>query len=114
MRLGIDAEFNTTKTYSSTNESTITTTSVETLKTSEDPAYIGRDADIVKGQALNIAYREGTEIDWDSTTCKILDPKPVIVTDVAGVGTTYDYTIGSIRDEEIPRLERAGCCYHKS
>ncbi len=107
VELGIDAEFNTTKTYASTDESTITTTSVETLKTSEDPAYIGTDADIVKGQAFNIAYREGTEIDWDSATCKIPDPRPIMVTDIAGVGTTYDYTIGSLRDEEIPRLERA-------
>ena len=105
--VGIDAELNTTRTYASTDESTITTSSVETLSTSDDPAYIGMDADIVKGQALNIDYREGLELDWDSTKCQIIPPKPIMVTDVTGVGTTYDYTIGSIRDEEIPRLERA-------
>ncbi|HVW98912.1 MAG TPA: T9SS type A sorting domain-containing protein [Candidatus Babeliaceae bacterium] len=105
--VGIDAELNTTRTYASTDESTLTTSSVETLSTSDDPAYIGTDADIVKGQALNIDYREGLELDWDSTKCQIIPPKPIMVTDVTGVGTTYDYTIGSLRDEEIPRLERA-------
>ncbi len=105
--IGIDAEFNTTQTITNTDEAIITNTSRTELKTSDDPAYIGRDADIVYGQALNINYKEGIELDWDSAQCKIVDPYPIMVSDLKRDSTTYTYTVGLIRDEEIPRLERA-------
>ncbi len=107
VELGVSADFSTTRTYANTSETVVTNTSRKTLATSDDPAYVGRDADIVYGQAFNINYKDGLELDYDSAKCQIPAPRPIMVTSLGSAQTSYHYTIGSIRDEEIPRLERA-------
>ncbi|MBV9963397.1 MAG: T9SS type A sorting domain-containing protein [Parafilimonas sp.] len=103
----VDNNFSTTNTTTNTTESVITNTSEQEIETADDVAYIESDADLIYGAALNINYKIGTQIDWDSAACKVLDPKPVMVMDIKNDTTSFLYTQGYIKNQEIPRLQIA-------
>ncbi|HYK44933.1 MAG TPA: T9SS type A sorting domain-containing protein [Parafilimonas sp.] len=105
--VAIDNKFSTTNSTSNTTETVITNTSEQSLQTAADVAYTASDADLVYGAALNINYKVGTEIEWDSTHCAILDPRPVMVMDIKNDTTSFLYTQGYIKGQEIPRLQFA-------
>ena len=105
--VSIDDNFSTTNTTTNTHESVITNTTESTIETSDNPSLWGESGDLVYGAALNINYKLGTLIDWDSATCTIIGPKPVMVTDIKNDTTSFLYTISHIQNELIPALQQA-------
>lgn len=105
--VNIDQKFSTTNTTTNTSESVITNTTEQEIFTADDPPSTGEGADVVYGAALNINYKQGTEIEWDSSKCEVVGPRIVMVTDIKNDTTSFVYTIGHIQDELIPTLQQA-------
>jgi hypothetical protein len=99
--------FSTTNTTSNTNETVIAASNQTTISTSDGGNFVGPDADVVYGAALNINYRIGTEVDWDSAHCKLPPIRSVLVMGLKNDTTSYTYTIGHIKNELIPTLQQA-------
>lgn len=81
-----------------------TFSSSEEFSTSDDPNFVGVDADIVVGGSMNVTYAVTDKIGYNQTTCSIEESKGLAF-DFTGFNTTYNYTIGYIKESLIPSLE---------
>ena len=81
-----------------------TFSSSEEFSTSDDPNFVGVDADLVVGGSMNVTYAVTDKIGYDRSTCSIEESKGLAF-DFTGFNTTYNYTIGYIKESLIPSLE---------
>jgi hypothetical protein len=95
------------------NGTTVNTsfTAVEDYSTSNSSSFVGEDADLVAGGALNMIYGLSYIVGYDSTNCTAnLDT--ALTWGANDFATTYTYTIGHIKNTIIPQLDYLITYYH--
>lgn len=81
-------------------------TTTQRIQTSGASDFVGPDADVYYGVAQNMYYSVGTEVLFDTDSCKFRVVKRLIMAYGSFVpGTEYAYTAGFIRNSVIPNLK---------
>ena len=83
----------------------ISMTTNEEFRTSDEEGFTGEDADVFIGAALNQVFALTDIIDYDPATCSVVRDTSLAM-DVTGFESTYIYTAGHIRDTVIPQLQQ--------
>ncbi len=93
-----------TKANANSNAANMTITATQTISTSSDPAFVGRDADVFVGASINTKYAFAYNLSILNGCQVKIDT--VLIWGIDSVNTTFAYTGDYIKNTLIPNLEQ--------
>lgn len=112
-RSGVDLKMHVGGSVLSSHNKTVNTTftTEQDYKTSNDPNFVGEDADLVAGGSLNMLYGLSYIVAYDTANCSA-NIDTAFTWGANDFATTYNYTIGHIKNTIIPQLDFLIGYYH--